>query len=461
MERLLFYKIQTWIVVIIGFLWIIATVLFGMVVMNETRAETSAEINPKYSWVGDIAYAVADFPNLVKEVVEEDGEPREAELTGRFDDRPTGWTRYDQRVPISGYLLLSRIDREVDLSVVELVDLRDFSVQHRWEPDTDALLADAPKESAVVYYSQWNKRRFRVWHPLLTTDGKLIFHGPYTPLIGISPCGEKLWRRDEPATFHHSLNMDADGDFWAPSFIEPTDVSTLPNFQDDALTEISADGEILFRKSMARILIENDRPDLIYQNISADPLHTNDIQPVLKDGPYWKKGDVFVSARHRALVLLYRPSTNEVLWSKQGPWLAQHDVDILDDHRIAVFNNNVVSKGDGLFIPENSDVRIYDFTTDEVSNPYGAAMGSNLGKKARVLATSNGLMDFTESGHMIVEEDTSGRLLIYGPDRRLVAEYINRAPDGRIYRMAWSRYMPRADGDAALAAIRQCSASSE
>ena len=31
--------------------------------------------------------------------------------------------------------------------------------------------------------------------------------------------------------------------------------------------------------------------------VGTDPFHINDIQPVLQDGKYWMKGDVFLSLR--------------------------------------------------------------------------------------------------------------------------------------------------------------------
>ena len=63
------------------------------------------------------------------------------------------------------------------------------------------------------------------------------------------------------------------------------------------------------------------------------------MQPVLIDGEYFKKGDLFLNFRHTSMVMLYRPSTND-LWYKQFPWEFQHDVDVLDLNRISVYNNN-------------------------------------------------------------------------------------------------------------------------
>ena len=46
---------------------------------------------------------------------------------------------------------------------------------------------------------------------------------------------------------------------------------------------------------------------------SKDPLHLNDIEPVLYDGNYMKKGDLLLSVRNISLIILYRPSNNKIL----------------------------------------------------------------------------------------------------------------------------------------------------
>ena len=179
-----------------------------------------------------------------------------------------------------------------------------------------------------------------------------------------------------------------------------------------------------------------------------DGLHLNDIQPALTDSPYWKAGDLFLSLRHKSMILLYRPSTGKIVWMKQGPWLAQHDVDILDDHRIAVFNNNAFDRGKGWWVDGSNEVTVYDFATDSVSNPYHDTLLAE-----NVTSLTEGLFDMTASGHAIIEEENRGRILILDRAGKMVAEFVNRAPDGQVYGLGWSRYIPRAQGDRALAAI--------
>ena len=72
----------------------------------------------------------------------------------------------------------------------------------------------------------------------------------------------------------------------------------------------------------SKIFIDNGLEYLLFsvgdRYFDKDPIHLNDIQPVDFDGEYWKKGDVFLSLRHQSMVLLYRPSTNKIIWKGTG-----------------------------------------------------------------------------------------------------------------------------------------------
>ena len=83
------------------------------------------------------------------------------------------------------------------------------------------------------------------------------------------------------------------------------------------------------------------------------------------DGEFWQKGDVFLSLRSQSMVLLYRPSTNEIVWSGTGPFFRQHDVDILDEQSISIFNNNAKDFVNGEVVDGHNEVIIYDFKNDK------------------------------------------------------------------------------------------------
>lgn len=447
MERFLFAKLEVWLVGLFAILGVSGALLFGAMATDEAQSRLVSGKHPKYGPVGDVAFGLAKMPTTLNKILDQK-DPRLANNTKRFGSRG-GWQVMAGQDAPGGYLLLSRVDGDIDMAVVELVDLSDFSVKNRWVPDPVDLYAKARRDSKITDFTHWTRERFRIAHPYLMRDGHLMVRNHNSPMVRLDRCQKVAWMQDD-IDFHHSTNMDADGNFWVPSRIEPSKVAYGEMFNDHSLAKISPAGEVLFNKSMAEILIENGQLALVFGAgvYDDDPLHMNDIEPVLKDGPHWKKGDLFVSMRHRSLVLQYRPSTNEVIWMQQGPWMAQHDVDIIDDHTISIFNNNVYDKGTGWFILGQSDVLFYDFETHEVTSPY-----ATLTKSQDLKTLTEGLYDRAADGHAMIEEENSGRILITDPQGDLVAEFINRAENGDVYRLGWSRLMSQQDGDAALSAI--------
>jgi len=453
MEKFLFSRIETWVVLLLAILGLIGMLGFGAIVLDRERGKE------RTGKVGDAALAVAGLPDtFLQWTREKDG--RLANRTEQFDGR-SGWTLAPELKdrPIDGYLLLSRTAIEEDRSIVELVDLKDFSVRHVWRPDADSFLSDLPQQSNITNFSRWNTRMFEAVHPLLMADGDLIVKDHQTPVVRIDACSRVKWRNAN-RNYHHSTEADADGNLWMPTVIDPPNPDYGPKFFEDGVAKLSPDGTLISEESLPGILVANGMTSVMftsgdYQN---DTLHLNDIQPALSDGPYWKKGDLFMSLRHKSMILLYRPSTGKIIWKKQGPWLAQHDVDILDDRRIAVFNNNAYDRGKGWWVDGSNEVTIYDFATDTTSNPYHDTMLAE-----KVTSLTEGLFDMTSSGHVMIEEENRGRILILDQGGKIVAEFVNRGPDGQVYGLAWSRWISRAEGDRALASLAasQCPTAAE
>ena len=137
---------------------------------------------------------------------------------------------------------------------------------------------------------------------------------------------------------------------------------SMNDFKDDSVVKINSNGKILFNKSVTEILIENKIfPENIainsYLSGEKDPIHLNYIEPALADTEYWKQGDLFLSLRHQSSIVLNRPSTNKIIYYLTGPFSQQHDVDIISDKEISIFNNNN-------FVVDNkySEVIIYNLS---------------------------------------------------------------------------------------------------
>ena len=115
------------------------------------------------------------------------------------------------------------------------------------------------------------------------------------------------------------------------------------HFLDNSVARIDpATGYILEVHSMAEVLRDNGLDHLILRSGDPqDPLHLNDVEPALSASDHMEVGDLFLSFRNLQCVLQFRPSTGEVIRVIDGPLASQHDVDIVNDSTLVIFNNNV------------------------------------------------------------------------------------------------------------------------
>jgi hypothetical protein len=437
----MFSKVELWIV------GLICVVAFGGMILASWIARATAEGNKRFGLVGEAAWHLSMAPeNLARagkllifgesmpDYLTVD-EARHAGKAGFAFSYPPG-TRAG-----AGYLLLSRYDGDDERSYVELVDLNAQAVLHRWAPDIDAINARSQLQSQKVNLARdKHLKRYLIRHPYPTEDGGLVFHD-WSSLVRIDACSRVVWINDEDF-FHHAIERDDKGAFWVPTDQEPVTIKGVnpEKFRDDSIAMVTNDGKLLMNRSVSQILIENGLGHLVFwgHGNANDPVHLNDIEPVRKNGPYWRKGDLFLSLRSPSTVMLYRPATNKVIWRKDGPWSRQHDVDVLDDHRISIFNNNARELG---AVSRTAEVNIYDFATGEVTSPWRAAL-----ERLEVRAPTESLAEVLPNNELFVEEQNHGRLIRLTLDGSVVWEYVNRDKMGRILRLGWSRLLDTATG---------------
>jgi hypothetical protein len=430
-----FKKIEIWILYLVILLGLIFTVGFGALVRQELVGSIKA------GWISQTALTLAEIPANLKKLFGNDL----LKVEDRFPtlDGFNGTSNTEE-----SYLLLSRYDGDLKEGVVELIDLRNFEILHTWNPDIDAFNNLVEQVDEFKYLERdVNNSRSKIFHPKLTQDGGLLFQGD-TPLRKIDTCSNLIFQNAHDS-FHHSIETDIDGNIWVPSHkypqslpIEKVGRNTTQDggFNDDGIVKLSPDGEILFEKSVSQIFIDNGLEYLLFsvgdRMFAVDPIHLNDIQPVNFDGEFWKKGDVFLSLRHQSMIVLYRPESNEIIWKGTGPFFHQHDVDILDDHRISIFNNNSKDFEEDNVVDGHNEVIIYDFKT----NGYSSYLQDSLVKnKVRTITAGRGQILF--NGDLFIEESNYGRTLYLNADGSLRWTHVNRAENGNVYRVGWSRIL--------------------
>jgi len=248
------------------------------------------------------------------------------------------------------------------------------------------------------------------------------------------------------------LERDHEGNYWTPGNylgeLRFDDVDT--DFHDDFVVQVSPDGEVLYSKSVLDILEENNLLNLIYtpDTYLKDPIHLNDVEPVLEDGKYWKQGDIFLSIPHLNMLMLFRPETDEIIWRTQDVMMHQHDIDILDENRIVYFDNRRKTGFRGDYVIGHNEIQVYDFRDGSTTTILGEEFA-----EADIRTISQGLFTINERGSLMAEETNAGRIVMFSPDGEIEWEYINKDSGGNLYTVNWNRYLEADDGDRILESL--------
>ena len=231
-----------------------------------------------------------------------------------------------------------------------------------------------------------------------------------------------------------------DGNIWSPWRVRPSTIPRMtPDFYEDGFIRFSPAGKVLSRITLSGALMRAGHRHLLYGEPARSHgryLRMNDVEPVLQDGPFWRRDDLFVSLRAASTVLLYRPATDEVLWLQTGPWLHQHDVDVVSSSEISVYSNNAFTVGSPDQVLGANEVYVHDFATGETRSPWREAM-----RRHDVRTVYHGGVTLFGDGSVMLEEADYGRILMLSPDGEEVWSYVNRASNGIVYMIPASRWL--------------------
>ena len=348
------------------------------------------------------------------------------------------------------YGLNSFYNIEKDLWEIKLFNFKDDSILYQW---------DLKEE-----YYQKGERQFKNSEPrnaIILPDYSLIVGNDESKnLYKLDKYSKVVWHNTSKL-FHHSLNLDHENNIWAGTRSNRgirDSKNTTRYYRDDYITKISAEtGEVLFDKSVSDILIDNGYKNFVYgasnhigySDSDRDPLHLNDIEPALEDGPFWKKGDVFVSLRNKSIIFLYRPETNKVIHMLYGPFLNQHDVDIISDKEVSIFNNNLAEVGteEGEAIVKelgqpqeldetlsSSDIVIYNFE-DSV---YRTHLKHHFDKE-KIFTRTQGFHEHLSTGDVYVESQNNGKMYIVNDEEVVLKKLFHTSVDNMVERPHWIR----------------------
>ena len=416
----MFKKIEIWILYLVLVFVFISYIVFGAMVRREILGGTYI---PVISQISRVAIFISEIPSKLSRI-------SNSFNPYLYDDKYENWNdnfklnnNYLKSIQeSSNYLLVSSYEEQKRGNLITLLRV---SNQKR--------LLEFPIIS-----------KSRIFHPtvglvsgnvITKTDGELIL---------LKNLKEKKKLKSKKFKFHHSSEFDHNEDIWVCATNKENIKSTLV---DDYLVKLNKSGDILFEKSLYDCLSENNLAYLIapttnnpfayLESNKIDIFHLNDIEPVFDDGKFWRRGDIFISLRNRSLILLYRPETNKILWHKNGPWMNQHDVDIIDSKRISIFGNDVIdisSENNKYFKSYygHNNIYIYNFENELVSTPY-----RNIMKKLNISTPTEGLHRIMSNGDAFVE-DSNNHILYYFNKNDFIWKYKKKNKSGKLSLFSWS-----------------------
>ena len=127
-------------------------------------------------------------------------------------------------------------------------------------------------------------------------------------------------------------------------------------------------------------------------------------------------------------IVHYRPNSNKIINYITGPFHHQHDIDIISEKEISIFNNNTIND------MNVSEVLIYNFENQKFTKVLNEQL-----KKDNFQTTTNGLAHFFKDGSLLVEEQNHGRIIIYDKNGNKELEYVNKDKNGNIGLIKWVR----------------------
>ena len=139
-----------------------------------------------------------------------------------------------------------------------------------------------------------------------------------------------------------------------------------------------------------------------------------------------------------------------MMGSTSGPWMNQHSVEFVDDHRISVFNNNVIGRHQYDFISQkdHNTVVVYNFKNGGTSEPF-----KNVLNEARPRTRTQGRARILPDGELFIEESNYGRQMRFSVDR-LMWSRVNKYDGESVAMLGSSRYLTNSEAEGPVKAIK-------
>lgn len=435
-EKIIFKKVELWFVI---FLFLVLIIFFSLLL---SYSKYTYETGKKVNLINNLYNLISDVPiKLVKSFTNNIDLTKS--VNQKFADKKSGFNIYkDQKSNL--LMAISKTNKDDKNMIVELVDLSTYKTIKIYDP----------YEEIKKITNQFKKHKNNyvlkevsvIRSPYIDVNLNMYFLSNSEIFFKVDKNSKLLWFNDE-FDYHHTFDYDdvsniiyAIGcDKKTPEYQE---IYHYDGYCNDSIVLIDSEtGKTIKSFSITNLFINQNLHNYLFigrKDIPAeDPLHINDVQIVQKNSPFFKNGDVFLSLGHLNMVILVDKDFKNIKWKYSDGLFHQHDIDIINENQIAIFNNNrVYTNKDQVF--KHNEIVIYDFQKNNLSSPYQEIM-----KSLNIETISQGLQEFTDFG-IIIEEQNYGRILMVNKNE-LIFEYLNKSSDGISYQVHWSSIIKNKD----------------
>jgi len=362
-----------------------------------------------------------------------------------------GVTTFSKDRAYKGYTLLTTYTGESCTNI--LVDM-DGNVVQEWD---------------VEYSQVWGKKapflkeqlgdEWTCWHGThLLPNGHLVatFQDVGTPycggLVKLDLESNVVWSL--PKCTHHDVHLADDGNFYVPSmyFIDDESENSIfrisepgrdysrpvrqyywstPIYNETILT-VSPEGEVKEEIYLLDAFSNSDFRGIFSINFNSnlqlesygsgpfDPLHVNDVEIIKEE---WARhhsninaGDMLISLRNISSLAILDKETKLVKWILNGPFIRQHDPDLLSNGNIVIFDN----LGHSEYSEGKSRILEIDPKSQEIVWEYHGTSERPFYSRIR------GSQQPLPNGNILVTEATGGRVFEVNRNQEIVWEYVNK-----------------------------------
>jgi hypothetical protein len=331
----------------------------------------------------------------------------------------------------------------------------DGEVLHEWRRPFSTVWDESaavrrPQPDSHVYF------RKAVAYP--NGDLLVVYEG-----VGDTPYGYGVVKLDRDSNVvwrylahaHHDIDIGPDGRIYVLTQelvdqpLAGFDHLATPRL-DDFLVVLSPDGAELRKISLIHAVATSEYRHLLHTVSAyavADPLHTNAVEVITLDTgrnfAFGHAGQILLSFRELGAIGVLDPDRAALVWAVRGPWVGQHDPDLLPNGDILLFDNY------GSYETPAGRSRVLEFDPKTMRIAWQYAGSAEWPFESLIRSSEQRL----QNGNTLITESSGGRILEVTRAGDIVWQFVNpvrSGEDGKIPIICWAQRLDPSELDPTL-----------